>query len=592
MEKLIKSAKDGSYEAMTALALQVTKSQRAYRAFFRVIEENLKFDTASIQDMKRGRLPLVPSLDPKDILNISCSSMLAMATHLRDRFIQPILADWTSSMVALMPAISFWLCLFCEHIILPSRTPEFTFIDFHHAVVFILGWTTRPNQVTMEPKFVTDYLPFLWFHPPPGCTKYDLDDARALFTAVDHVTITCDESLRELFVHRFEDHSTLTANLIVQFIVDEFSHIPEESDTMLLYQSFSAVTSCAFYFAFESLSIHAALLKNNILKWMCLVFRFVTRRVRFTYLTLPLATRCVGQGLVYIIRIIQDGHSYIYQLLGHDILLYMFKALRNLQAHPELINQVQQNEILKTSVEDHTVTIVHVFIFHFVYASILKRSKRAIFKIQQHVDGFLESQDPGLKQVCNAWSQFVYVASYRSDIFRSISDSFCGNEQCPGTSVREFMVCSGCQFTLYCSWTCQRDDWSRPSTSHRALCAEIRQIRADGGPLPMSLSDHRAYEKFNIRCLKYHKQSSEWQELLDKYNAENREPDPLWPMIWVLEYRAIGVEPDIRLESSEQFAEDLNPETLAKAREGAGTLVFCYIPDGHYTVRKVEFIGS
>ncbi|KAK0433000.1 hypothetical protein EV421DRAFT_1741871 [Armillaria borealis] len=88
----------------------------------------------------------------------------------------------------------------------------------------------------------------------------------------------------------------------------------------------------------------------------------------------------------------------------------------------------------------------------------------------------------------------------------------------------------------------------------------------------MSLSDHRAYEKFNIRCLKYHKQSSKWQELLDKYNAENREPDPLWPMIWVLEYRAIGVEPDIHLESSEQFAEDLNPETLAKAREGAGTL--------------------
>ncbi|KAK0432999.1 hypothetical protein EV421DRAFT_1910430 [Armillaria borealis] len=368
-----KSAKDGSYEAMTALALQVPKSQRAHQAFVRVMEENLKFDMASIQDMKRGRLPLVPSLDPKDVLNISCSSMLAMATCLCDQFIQPILADWTSSMVALMPAISFWLCLFCEHIILPSRTPEFTFIDFHHAVVFILGWTMRQNQVTMEPKLVTDYLPFLWFHPSPGCTKYDLNDAQALFTTMNHVTITCDESLRELFVHRFEEHSTLTANLIVQFIVDQFSHILEESDTMLLYQSFSAVTSCAFYFA---------------------------------------STRCVSQGLAYIIMITWDGYSYIYQLLGYDFLLYMFKALRNLHAHPELINQ--QNQRLKTSMEHRTETIIHVFIFHFVYASILKRSKRVIFKIQQHVDGFnLESQGLGLKQVCNAWTQFVYVASYR-----------------------------------------------------------------------------------------------------------------------------------------------------------------------------------
>ncbi len=423
-----KSAKDGSYEAMTALALQVTKSQRAHRAFFRVMEENLKFNTTSIQDMKRGRIPLVPSPDPKDALNISCTSMLAMATGLHDReVLQPIWADPTSSIVALMPAISFWLCLFCEQIILPSRTSEFTFIDFHRAVVFILGWTTRQNEVMMEPKFVTDYLPFLWFHPPPGCTKYDLDDARALFIAVDHVAITCDESLRELFVHRFEEHSSLTANIIVQFIVDEFARIPEESDTTLLYQSFSAVTSCAFYFACGSLLIHAALLKNNVLKWMCLVFRFVTRRVRFTYVTRSSATRCIGMGLVYIIRIIQDGHSYIHQLLGYDILLYMLKALCNLHARPELIDQ--QNTVLKTAVEDHTVTILHVVIFHFVYASILKRSKKTIFKIQQHVDGFLESQDPGLKKVCKAWTEFVDVSSYRSDIFKSISDSFCSNEQ-------------------------------------------------------------------------------------------------------------------------------------------------------------------
>ncbi len=149
-----------------ALGLQAIQNRLACQAFFRVMEENLKFNTASIQDMKRGRLPLVPSLDPKDTLNISCNSMLVLATSLRNQFLfHPVyFTDWTSSVVALMPAISFWLCLFCEHIILPSRTSEFTFIDFHRAVVFILAWAVRQNKIMMEPKLFTDYLPFLWFH--------------------------------------------------------------------------------------------------------------------------------------------------------------------------------------------------------------------------------------------------------------------------------------------------------------------------------------------------------------------------------------------------------------------------------------------
>ncbi len=191
-----------------------------------------------------------------------------------------------------------------------------------------------------------------------------------------------------------------------------------------LYQSFLAVTSSTLHFACESPHIHTALLKNNILKWMCLAFRFVTRRVRFTYVTLALATRCVSIGLVYIVRVIHDGHSYIHQLLGYDLLLYMMKALQNLHDHPDFTEQEY-----KTSMEDHTVTIVHRVISHLVYASILKRSKKAISKIQrQHVDGFLNSEDPGLKQVCKAWTKFINIASYRSDIC-SIPDSFCGSSQ-------------------------------------------------------------------------------------------------------------------------------------------------------------------
>ncbi|KAK0480299.1 hypothetical protein IW261DRAFT_1607784 [Armillaria novae-zelandiae] len=590
-EKLIKSAKGGSYEAMMVLGLQASQSRLSRQAFFRVMEENLKFNTVVIQDMQQGRLPLVPSIDPIDVCNLSCNSMLVLATCLRDQtLLKPVsLPDSTSSMVALMPAISFWLSLFCDHIILPFRTPEFTFIDFHRSVVFILAWTTNmTTHYTVEPKLFTDYLPFLWFHPPPDCMKYHLDDARALFTAVEHAFRACDEPQYELFVRRLEENSIYTAKLCVQFIVDEFAHISEESNTILLYHSFLSVASSIFQLAFKSLLIHTALLKNNILQWLCRIFRLVTRRIPFNNVTLTIAARCVAMGSGYIMRVMEDGHSYIYQLLGYNILLYIFKVLCNLHTHAELIDP--KWKVAKTTAEHSVVTIMRMIIPHFAYVSILKRSRKAIFKIQQHIDGILESQDPGLKQVSKAWTEFVEIATYRSNIFKFISDSSCGTEEkCHGTLVRKFMVCSRCQFTLYCSRTCQRDDWSQPSTGHRSLCTKIRQIRADAGPLPVSLSDYNAYQSFTFRSmLKY----EEWKELSDKYLADNGKPNSLWPMVWVLDYCVVNVEPDIRIQSSEQRVEDIDPENLMKAREGAGSLVCYIIPDGGHAIgpRKIYLL--
>ncbi len=239
-----------------ALASQAGKNQRAHQAFFRVMEENLKFGMTSIQDMKRGRLPLVPSLDPKDALNLSCTSMLALAAGIRNKYLlQPVcIADTASSMLPLTPAISFWVSLFCEHIILPARSLEFKFADFHNTVVLIVAWATNQNQ--LEPKVLTDYLPFLWFHPPAGYTKYNLDDAQAVFTAVDHALLGCNStSLRDILVHRLAENSTLTTSLIVQFIVDVFVHVPEESDMKLpIYQCFSTVASSTFQLASRSSS--------------------------------------------------------------------------------------------------------------------------------------------------------------------------------------------------------------------------------------------------------------------------------------------------------------------------------------------------
>ncbi|PBK86613.1 hypothetical protein ARMGADRAFT_1017309 [Armillaria gallica] len=282
----------------------------------------------------------------------------------------------------------------------------------------------------------------------------------------------------------------------------------------------------------------------------------------------------------------EDGHSYIYQLLGYDVLLYLLKVFRNLHTHPELVNEETKEAM--NHVEDHATSILQLIASHFAYASILKRSQKAITKIQRdRVDLFLGLPDPGLKRFCETWNMFVTIAFYPSDIPGSITDPCCGHKQCPGTSAGKFMVCSGCQFTLYCSRICQKEDWS--SGDHRSLCTEIRQLRNDGSPLPVSFSDQRAVERINRRYTEYYKQgSSEWIKLLDEYIVANGDPDPLWPLVLTLRYRALNIKPGVGIESSSRCIEDL--EIIAKAREGAGILVHWIIADGQGFVKKADLV--
>ncbi|KAK0196053.1 hypothetical protein F5146DRAFT_1028356 [Armillaria mellea] len=484
-----------------------------------------------------------------------------------------------------MPAISFWLCLFFEHIILPSRTPEFKCVDFHHAVVHILSWIIKPNTLKiMEPKLLRDYLPFLWCHPPPGCAKYNRGDSRAMFAAV-YVVILSPE-WRDILIRRLEENSSVTSNLIVQFIVDEFAHIPEESDPTHIYQSFSAVTAPVIQLSLHSRPVHTTLLKNNSIRWISCVLRFVTRPARFTDVTLLLATDCASNCLSYLWTVMQDGHSYIYQLLGYDLLLCPLKVVRNLHTHPELIHEETKQAM--NHIEDYTTRILELIALHFTYGSILKRSQRAISKAKvDHNDLFHAPTDPGLQRVCKTWGKFAIVAFLSSDIPRSITDPFCGYRQCPTTSPRKFMVCSSCQFTLYCSRICQKEDWS--SGDHRSLCAEIRQLRHDGSPLPMSSSDRRTIESLNrLYVDRYKPGSSKWNQLLNQFILANGDPDPLWPLVLRLRYYTLNFEPSASIQSSRGCIED--PEIIAKAREGAGSLVYWIISDGQSLTQKAELV--
>ncbi len=105
----------------------------------------------------------------------------------------------------------------------------------------------------------------------------------------------------------------------------------------------------------------------------------------------------------------------------------------------------------------------------------------------------------------------------------------------------------------------------------------------------MSFSDRRAVEGLNSRYVKYYKQgSSKWNKLLDGYITANGDPDPLWPLVLILRYRALIVEPEVGIESSRRCIED--PEIIAKAREGTGILVYWIIADGQSFVRKAELV--
>ncbi|PBK80919.1 hypothetical protein ARMGADRAFT_1091793 [Armillaria gallica] len=270
-----------------------------------------------------------------------------------------------------------------------------------------------------------------------------------------------------------------------------------------------------------------------------------------------------------------DGHSSICQLLGCDILRYLLLACHNLHAHPELMER--ELEVLQTSMENHTVKILEMIISHFSYPSILKRAQKSISKVQrQHIDDFLDRKYVGLKGVCDAWTKFVNTVSYKSTVYGHLSDSLCGNAQ---------KVHGLFQVPIHAVLLADMSK-RRSSGNHRSLCTEIKQLVMDSRPLPMSLSDRRAIEDLNSRYVEYHKHKPpspdpDWERyVLGEYIAENGEPDPLCPLVWILDHRAVNVEPDVDIESSERCVEDIDPEILAKAREGAGTIVYWIIPGG------------
>ncbi len=105
----------------------------------------------------------------------------------------------------------------------------------------------------------------------------------------------------------------------------------------------------------------------------------------------------------------------------------------------------------------------------------------------------------------------------------------------------------------------------------------------------MCLSDKSAFEELNCQHIGLHGQEpSEWDVLLNAYIAVNGKPDPLWPMLQVLDYRAVNVKPCFHIESLEVHAKSIDPEMLAKARDGFVTLVYCIIPNGQCTAMMVE----
>ncbi|PBK65520.1 hypothetical protein ARMSODRAFT_1022318 [Armillaria solidipes] len=102
MENLIRLSKEGSFEAMESLASQAVNPV-AWRGFGIALEANLRFKLKAIQAMSQGQLPVVPSSDPKDPLNLSCNSLHALSIGLKETHT----AETLDLAFSLLPTVAF-----------------------------------------------------------------------------------------------------------------------------------------------------------------------------------------------------------------------------------------------------------------------------------------------------------------------------------------------------------------------------------------------------------------------------------------------------------------------------------------------------
>ncbi|KAK0194410.1 hypothetical protein F5146DRAFT_1035779 [Armillaria mellea] len=286
----------------------------------------------------------------------------------------------------------------------------------------------------------------------------------------------------------------------------------------------------------------------------------------------------------YIGHLMGDGHSFVYDLLGQDLIPSLLRATK----HQQCFKDSKEAHIKARAAEtENLITcLLQSISSYFAYASILKRSHSAISHAERIIEFPESHQDMNkVERLLVEWVKFRNAAFAKNNLLTGTEYRVCGYEQCPNmpglldgtvTTTVRFKSCSGCQFVLYCSRECQKAHWN---TGHRTTCEKIKNMRQDGKALPMSTSDKNAMKIFNNAYLNSLK--GRFHELTNRYISKNGE-DGEWPLVLLLDYDTPESNPYIAVNSSESIAETegFRDHLMLGASSGLGTLVYWSAPNG------------
>ncbi|PBK65519.1 hypothetical protein ARMSODRAFT_978310 [Armillaria solidipes] len=474
---------------------------------------------------------------------------------------------------------------------MPSWSHEFE-RDFHRISVEVLSLLLSHHHfidaLSSDTNLLTKYAPFLWLNPPSGkwfTSESQYEHIQSTVSTLGHVLprpTSLPLTWQSRLVSHLEENRIKLIGLCVEGVAGTFAQFHEKKDHICHYNTLWGVTTVIHSMSAASSSTHMALLQNNSLRLVCQVFEFLTKHRRFTDAEFKIAITGLISVAAYFTWVMQHGHSYIYDLLGYQLMPLLLKATKHAVGEAE----------------KYIMDVLHIMTSRLGYASILKRCRKAIPHAERMglIEYLNSCDDIEEESLRTSWMDFRNIMLHRTNIFLKYIYTACGNEkstylQCstkPKIAPAQLMCCSGCQFMLYCSHTCQKDDWK---LGHRSLCKEIKRMKKDGISLPLSESDKTAMDIFAESFVNgYEDLETKWEVLKSQY-IEEYGHDTEWPLVMCLDYRTRKQSPTLFVDSSRSFDDgsEMFDNLVSKAHAGLGTLVHWSLPnDGPDAFGKLE----
>ncbi len=405
----------------------------ACRGFGIALNSNLKYRIKAVQAMSQGRLPVVPSSDPKDPLNLSFNALHALSIGLKETHT----AETFDLAFSLLPAVTFWISLYCERIIMPSRSHEFE-RDFHRISVEVLSLLLSHHHfidaLSSDTNLLTKYAPFLWLNPPSGkwfTSESQYEHIRSTVSTLGHVLPRPTSQTLEWqsrLVSRLEENNPKLIGLCFEGAAGTFARFHEKKNRVYHYNTLWGVATVIYSMSDASSSTHKALLQSNSLRLVCQVLEFLTKCQQFTDAEFKIAMTGLISVASYFTWVMQRGHSYIYNLLGYRLMPSLLKATKHLQRFRGSSDCYIKHAVAET--EKYVMDVLHIMTSRLAYASILKRCRKAIVHTERMgLIEYLNSSDDVEESLRTAWIDFRNIVLHRTNILLKYKYTVCGNEK-------------------------------------------------------------------------------------------------------------------------------------------------------------------